>query len=50
MIETIHKILNVYIKYTSEKFERQIESLENQKVILAAEVKRYQDRFGIIKD
>ena len=50
IIEMLHEVLTVYLKCTSEKHEQKIESLENQRFILAAELKKYRDRFGVIKD
>ncbi len=46
MIEMIHEALSVYLKCTGQKHEREIESLENQRIILAAELLEYQQRFG----
>jgi len=50
MIETLHEVLHVYTKCKAEDHERKIESLENQRFILAVELKKYSDRFGVIKD
>ena len=50
IIEMLHEVLTVYTKCTLEKHEQKIESLENQKFILATELKKYRDRFGVIKD
>lgn len=50
IIETLHEVLVTYNKCTAENHEQKIESLENQRFILAVELKKYHDRFGIIKD
>ena len=50
VIETVRELLRVYYKCITEKHERKIESLENQNFILKVELKKYRDRFGIIKD
>ena len=49
IIEMLHETLTIATKCTAEDHERKIESLENQRFILAVELKKYQDRFGIIK-
>jgi hypothetical protein len=48
MIEMIHEALSVYLECTEQDHRRQIESLENQRIILAAELRKYQDRFGTL--
>lgn len=50
IIEMLHEVLTVYTRCTEEKHEQKIESLENQRFILAVELKKYRDRFGVIKD
>ena len=50
IIEILHEVLVTYNKCTAEKHEQKIESLENQRFILAVELKKYRDRFGVIKD
>ena len=49
MAEMLHHVITVYLKCTKENHERQIESLENQRVTLAVELKKYRDKFGVIK-
>jgi hypothetical protein len=46
MIEMIHEALSVYLECTEQNHKGRIESLENQKTILAAELLKYQDQFG----
>jgi len=48
MIEMIHEALSVYLECTGQDHKRQIESLENQRVILAAELFKYRRKFGTL--
>jgi len=46
----IHDMIKVYLECHEQNHNKQIESLNNKVIILAAEVRKYRDRFGIIKD
>ena len=49
IIEMLHETLTIATRCTAEDHEHKIQSLENQRFILAVDLKKYQDRFGIIK-
>ena len=46
MIEMIHEALSVYIECTGQNHKKQIEDLDGKLIILAAEVRKYQNKFG----
>jgi hypothetical protein len=50
IIETMHEVLIVYNECQGQNHKKQIEDLDDKLVILAAELRKYRDRFGIIKD
>jgi len=50
IIETMHEVLHVYLECHEQNHKKQIEDLDDKLVLLAAELRKYQERFGIIKD
>jgi len=46
----IHKVLLVYNECHGQNHKKQIEDLDDKLVLLAAELRKYHNRFGIIKD
>ena len=43
-------MIKVYIECHELNHEKQIEDLNAKVIILAAEVRKYRERFGVIKD
>jgi len=50
IIEMMHEVLTVYNECTLQNHKKQIEDLDDKLVLLAAELRKYRDRFGIIRD
>lgn len=50
IIETMHEVLHVYLECHEQNHKKQIEDLDNKLTLLAAELRKYRARFGIIKD
>jgi len=46
MIEMLHEVLLVYNECTGQNHKKQIEDLDAKWIILAAEVRKYQNKFG----
>ena len=50
IIEMMHEVLIVYNECHGQNHKKQIKDLDDKLVLLAAELRKYRDRFGIIKD
>ena len=50
MIELLHNIIQVFITCKENDHEKQINDLSDKVDILAYELRRYRDKFGVIKD
>ena len=46
MIEMIHEALSVYLECTGQDHKKQIEDLDQKMIILAAEYRKYREKFG----
>jgi len=46
MIEMLHEVLVVYNECTLQNHKKQIEDLDDKLTLLAAEVRKYQNKFG----
>jgi len=45
-----HEMIQVYLECHEQNHKKQIEDLNEKLIILAAELRKYRDRFGVIKD
>ncbi|MBA7590712.1 hypothetical protein ES708_32842 [subsurface metagenome] len=50
MIEMLHEVLLVYNECHGQNHKKQIEDLDNKLTLLAAELRKYRARYGIIRD
>ncbi len=48
MVEMIHEALLVYNECKGKNHEKQIEDLDDKLTLLAAELRRYRDKYGIL--
>ena len=50
MTETMHEVLVVYNECQGQNHKKQIEDLDDKLTLLAAELRKYRARYGIIRD
>lgn len=50
MLQLQRTLIETYLTCKEQKHEKQIEDLDKKLIILAAELRKYRERFGIIKD
>ena len=50
IIETLHEVLIVYNECHGQNHKKQIEDLDDKLTLLAAELRKYRARYGIIRD
>ncbi len=48
--ELMHEMIQNYLECHEQNHKKQIEDLKEKLTILAAEYRKYQNRFGVIKD